>query len=51
MRLYYVSGCVLSAGDVAVKRDFSLKEFTVLKRKSDQNKRTEMNKVISGAGQ
>ena len=51
MRLYYVSGSVLSAEDAAVKKDSNLKEFTVLKRKSDQNKRTERSKVIAGPGQ
>lgn len=39
MRLYYVSGSVLESGDVAVKEIPTSREFTILKRKSDQNKK------------
>ena len=38
-RIYYVSGSVLSTRDMRVKPVSTLKEFTALKRKSDQNKR------------
>lgn len=38
MRIYCVPGSILDNGDVAVTRVSTLKEFIVLRRKSDNNK-------------